>query len=122
MFTDEEYENDFKKIMDDSLSLDEGYRHWVIEYEVKHNMLINLTAKLLDGDFAVVKSIGLMEMLKPNFGDLTDESHNVEKNKDAHSLVSVKDGIKGRKASESEKQIEISPKIKEENREALIFC
>ena len=118
MFTDEEYENDFKKIMDDSLSLDEGYRHWVIEYEVKHNMLINLTAKLLDGDFAVVKSIGLMEMLKPNFGDLTDESHNVEKNKDAHSLVSVKDGIKGRKASESEKQIEISPKIKEENREA----
>ena len=73
MFTDEEYENDFKKIMDDSLSLDEGYRHWVIEYEVKHNMLINLTAKLLDGDFAVVKSIGLMEMLKPNFGDLTDE-------------------------------------------------
>lgn len=118
MFTEEEYEDDFQKIMDDALSLDEDYRHWVIEYEVKHNTLINLTAKLLDGDFDVVHSLGLMEMLKPNFGDLTVTDIKAEKVKDAHSLVSIKAGIKGRKSSESEKQTEILPKIKEERRKA----
>lgn len=118
MFTEEEYEDDFQKIMEDALSLEEGYRHWVIEYEVKHNTLVNLTAKLLDGDLDVVQSLGLMEMLKPNFGDLTDTDIKAEKVKDAHSLVSIKAGIKGRKSSEPEKQTEISPKIKEESREA----
>ena len=118
MFTEEEYEDDFQKIMEDALSLEEGYRHWVIEYEVKHNALVNLTAKLLDGDLDVVQSLGLMEMLKPNFGDLTVTDIKAEKVKDAHSLVSIKAGIKGRKSSEPEKQTEISPKIKEESREA----
>lgn len=118
MFTEEEYEDDFQKIMEDALSLNEGYRHWVIEYEVKHNTLVNLTAKLLDGDLDVVQSLGLMEMLKPNFGDLTVTDMKAETVKDAHSLVSIKAGIKGRKSSEPEKQTEISPKIKEESREA----
>ena len=57
-------------------------------------------------------------MLKPNFGDLTVTDIKAEKVKDAHSLVSIKAGIKGRKSSESEKQTEILPKIKEERRKA----
>ena len=56
--------------------------------------------------------------LKPNFGDLTVTEMKTEKVKDAHSLVSIKAGIKGRKSSEPEKKTEISPKIKEESREA----
>lgn len=119
-FTAEQYEDDFKKIMDDTLSINAGYRHWVIEYEAKHNTLVALTAKLLDGDFDTVQSISLMEMLKPDFGDLTATDTNAKDKaaKDAHSLVSIKTGIKGRKASEPEKQTEISPKIKKESREA----
>lgn len=117
-FTDEEYEDDFQKIMDDTLSPNDGYRHWVIEYEAKHNILVNLNAKLLDRDFDVVQSIDLMEMLKPDFGDLTASDIKDENDKDAHSLVSIKQGIKGRKSSELEKKTKMSPKIKKESREA----
>lgn len=117
-FTEEEYERDFLKIMEEALSLADDYRHWVITYEAEHNSLIGLTAVLLDGEFGVVKEISLMEMMKPDFGSLTYTEIGHEKKKDAHSLVSVKSGLIGRKASEKEKHTEILPKSVEENKEA----
>lgn len=41
-----------------------------------------------------------------------------EKKKDAHSLVSIKPGFTGRKASETEQHTEILPKSVEESKEA----
>lgn len=117
-FTEEEYEKDFFAIMEEALSLADDYRHWVITYEAEHNSLIGLSAVLLDREFGVVEEISLMEMMKPDFGTLTSVEAKVEKKKDAHSLVSVKPGLIGRKASEKEKHTEILPKTVEESKEA----
>lgn len=59
-----------------------------------------------------------MEMMKPDFGCLTSAETADEQKKDAHSLVSVKSGLIGRKASEKEKHTEILPKSMEESKEA----
>lgn len=117
-FTEEEYEKDFLAIMEEALSLADGYRHWVITYEAEHNSLVGLSAILLDGEFGIVEEISLMEMMKPDFGSLTSAETKEEKKKDAHSLVSVKPGLVGRKASEKERHTEILPKSVEESKEA----
>lgn len=117
-FTEEEYEKDFLAIMEEALSLADDYRHWVIAYEAEHNSLLGLSAVLLDGEFGVVEEISLMEMMKPDFGSLTSAETKEEKKKDAHSLVSVKPGLIGHKASEKEKHTEILPKSVEESKEA----
>lgn len=117
-FTEEEYQKDFGAIMEDALSLADDYRHWVITYEAEHNSLTGLSAVLLDGEFDVVKEISLMEMMKPDFGSLTSSESNDERKKDAHSLVSVKHGLIGRKASEKEKHTELLLKSVEERKEA----
>lgn len=116
-FTEEEYERDFLAIMEEALSLADDYRHWVIAYEAEHNSLVSLSAILLDGEFGVVKEISMMEMMRPDFGSLTSAEAKGEKKKDAHNLVSVKSGLIGRKASEKEKHIEMSPKSVEESKE-----
>lgn len=118
IFTDDEYENDFYKIMEEALSLKDDYRHWVIVYEADHNNLIGLSAMLLDGDFGVVKEISLMEFIQPDFGKLTSKAESDELEKDAHSLVSIKPGLVGRKSSEKEKQTEIVLKSLKESKES----
>ena len=70
-FTEEEYEKDYYSIMEEDLSLADGYRHWVITYEAEHNSLTGLSAVLLDGEFGVVEEITLMDLMKPDFGGLT---------------------------------------------------
>lgn len=117
-FTEKEYEKDFLSIMEEALSLADDYRHWIITYEAEHNSLVGLSAVLLDGEFCVVKKIPLMDMMKPDFGSLTSAGTKDEKKKDVHSLVSVKPGLIGRKASEKEQHTEILPKSIEESKEA----
>jgi hypothetical protein len=117
-FTEEEYEKDFLSIMEEALSLADDYRHWIITYEAEHNSLVGLSAVLLDGEFCIVKKIPLMDMMKPDFGMLTSVETKDEEKKDAHSLVSVKTGIIGRKASEKEQHTEILPKSIEDSKEA----
>lgn len=117
-FTEEEYEKDFLTIMEEALSLADDYRHWVITYEAEHNSLVGLSAVLLDGEFGVVEEISLMEMIKPDFGNLTSAETKDVKKKDAHSLVSVKPRLIGRRASEKEQHTEMLSKSVEESKEA----
>lgn len=116
-FTEEEYEKDFLSIMEETLSLADDYRHWIITYEAEHNSLVGLSAVLLDGDFCIVKEIPLMELMKPDFGSLTSAEKKEEKKQDVHKLISVKPGLIGRKSSEKEQHIEILPKYIEESKE-----
>ena len=61
----------------------------------------------------------LMQLLAPNFGDLTADLKTETKSENSvHSLVSIKPGLKGKMASEPEKQTEIFPKSTEESKEA----
>ncbi|XME01980.1 DUF5986 family protein [Lachnospiraceae bacterium C1.1] len=116
-FTEEDYRKDFWEIMEETLSIEDNYKHWVVTYEVEHNSLVGVSAVLLNKEFAVVKEISIIDMLKPDFGNLTIEEPMDKQIKDAHSLVSIKPGIIGRMASEKEKHIEILPKHKEETKE-----
>ncbi len=117
-FSEEEYEKDFISIVEETLSMHDDYRHWVITYETDKSDIVDVAAVLLDKDFGEVQKISLIELLKPNFSDLTTIEASTENNRDAHSLVSIKPGLVGRKASEPERKTEILPKSVEESKEA----
>lgn len=118
LFTKEQYENDFMSIMDDALSIADDYRHWIIAYEVEHNNLTSLSAILLDREFCVVEEIPLMDLMMPDFGRLTYADKCEGEAKDSHSLVTIKPGIIGRKASEKEMHTTIRPKAIEIKQDA----
>lgn len=117
-FSEEEYDKGFISIMEETLSMNDDYRHWVIVYEANRRDIVDIAAILLDKDFGVVQEISLIELLKPNFSDLTNIESSTEMSRDAHSLVSIKPGLVGKKASEPERKTEILPKSVEESKEA----
>ncbi len=117
-FTDEDFEKDFLAIMEEAVAFYEGYRLWVMTYEVEKSELISISAVLMDGDFDIVQEISILEMLKPNFGELTLTQAKEEKKKDVRSLLSVKDRMQRSKSIEPERRTEILPKSVEERKEA----
>ena len=116
-FSEEEYEEDFIKIMETALSMNDDYRHWVISYEAIRERVTGLSAILLDGEFGIVDQIDLLEMMELNFSSLTSDTKE-EQEKDVRNLLSVKRGINGKNASEAEKRTEISPKTDGKRKEA----
>lgn len=117
-FSDDDFEKDFFSIMEDAVNEYEGYRFWVVSYEVEHFEIKSLTAILMDKDFDKVQEVSILEALKPNFGDLTAAEPKQEKKKDVRSLLSVKAGIPAVKSTEPEKRTELLPKSEEESKEA----
>lgn len=117
-FSDDDYEKDFLSIMEEAVIFYEGYRLWVITYEVERFNLTDIAAVLMDGDFDTVQEVSIMEMIKPNFGDLTLEEPKEKKKKDVRSLISIKPGLISAQSSEPEKRTEIQPKSAEESKEA----
>ncbi len=117
-FSDDDFEKDFFSIMEDAVNEYEGYRFWVVSYEVEHFEIKSLTAILMDKDFDKVQEVSILEALKPNFGDLTAAEPKQEKKKDVRSLLSVKAGIPVAKSTEPEKRTELLPKSEEESKEA----
>ncbi len=118
IFSDDDYEKDFLSIMEETVNFYEGYQLWVIAYEVKRFNLTDIAAVLMDGDFDTVQEVSILEMLKPNFGDLTSTEPKEEKKKDVRSLISIKPGLLQLQSSEPEKRTEILPKSVEESKEA----
>ena len=118
IFSDDDYEKDFLSIMEEAVNFYEGYQLWVIAYEVKRFNLTDIAAVLMDGDFDTVQEVSILEMLKPNFGDLTSTEPKEEKKKDVRSLISIKPGLLQLQSSEPEKRTEILPKSVEESKEA----
>ena len=117
-FSEEDFEKDFFSIMEDAVCEYEGYRFWVVSYEVEHFVMKSLSAILMDKDFDRVQEISILDALKPNFGELTVTEPKQEKKKDVRSLLSVKIGISASKSTEPEKRTEILPKYVEESKEA----
>lgn len=117
-FSEEDFERDFFSIMEDAVCGYDGYRFWVVSYEVEKFVMKSLSAILMDKDFDRVREISILEALKPNFGELTAVERKQEKEKDVRSLLSVKAGIPASKSTEPEKRTEILPKSVEESKEA----
>ena len=96
-FDNWELENDFEKIMRGHIAVNSKYRHYIIVYEIEHKEIIDVSLKFLDKDFDVISEISLNDYLKPDFGQLTETvivEELEEEEKDIHSLINVKAGIK----------------------------
>ena len=117
-FSEDDYEKDFLSIMEKTASEYDGYRFWIVSYDVEHYVMKSLNATLMDRNFNKVQEISLLETLKPNFGDLTVIESGQEKKNNVRGLLSVKNGISADKSMETEKRTEILPKAIEESNEA----
>lgn len=110
LFDDEVYFEDYKSIMDEDVSFDDGYVHLVITYEAENCEIKSITLRLLDKDFQNAQAHSLTSFLQPDFSVLTAE-YDRASNKDAHSLVSVKVGLKGNSEVEANSNNQISTKV-----------
>lgn len=120
-FAKEVYEADFENIVDAAISQGEGYRHCLVAYEADGFDLKSVSIMLLDKDLDTVQEISLMELLQPDFGNLTAPIAKAEEEpqkKDAHNLVKVKAGLKSKKESEPERKTEITKKSEEVEKRA----
>lgn len=121
LFADEVYEADFESIVDAAISLGEGYRHCLIAYEADGFELKSAALMILDKDLDVVHDISIMDLLQPDFGNLTapvTKAEETPQKKDAHSLVKVREDLKSKHAREPEKWPEISAKQEEDGKQA----
>lgn len=120
-FAEEVYEADFESIVDAAISQGDGYRHCLVTYEADGFDLKTVSIMLLDKDLDTVQEISLMDLLQPDFGNLTApvaKSEEEPQQKDAHSLVKVKAGLKSKKANEPERKTEITRKTEEVEKQA----
>lgn len=89
-FSDEEYRRDYEKIMEDDITFNDDYRHWVITYEAVNYIVTTISMMKLDKHFQMAKEINLESLLSPDYSELTMAGDVPSKNKDVHSLISVK--------------------------------
>lgn len=120
-FTEEVYEADFENIVDAAISQGEGYRHCLITYEAEGFELKSTSLMILDKDLDAVCEYSIIDLLQPDFGNLTApiaKSEETPQKKDAHSLIKVKAGIKSKHASEPERKPKIQTKSAEGAKQA----
>lgn len=124
-FGDDEYEEDFRKLMESDPLLYAGYQYWVIAYRFKNYEVTKIDAILMDKNFALAADKeSLMNYLKPDFSELTVELNEEEKNvyrnnkevsrKDGHLLVSLKAGFEGKQSREPEEKVDMKIRNLEE--------
>lgn len=121
VFDEEIYEADFESIVNMEVGPEEGYRHCLIAYEVDRFELKSVSLLIPDKDLDLVREISLMDLLQPDFGNLTApvvKAEEAPQNKDAHSLIKVKAGLKSHKSNEPEKRTAIPAKTEEVEKQA----
>ena len=89
-FDENEYREDYKKVMGDDLALDDNYTHLVVTYEAEHGEITYIAARLLDPNLDLSKEWSLMDLLKPDYIDLTVNMSEKPKTKDTHDLIAIK--------------------------------
>ena len=91
-------EQDFEKISQGIINIEEDYKHYIIAYKAENGEIKDIKLKFLDQDFNIVEEASLMQYLKPDFAQLTDIeiSENTEGvvKQDKKGLVAIKSGIK----------------------------
>ena len=99
-FEAEVLEEDFGKIMQGSISMTDGYKHYIVAYTAEHHAIIKIELLLLDKDFAVVDQLDLIEYVTPDFAALTDsqyeETEELEETEQEvkPSLLKLRPGVK----------------------------
>ena len=103
-FTPEEYKEDFDSIMNDEINYDDGYRHGVVVYTREGLHISSVQLKFLDPDFDTVKEYSLIEMLRPDFSDLTENEYENQNDHAKTSLVSLKEKTKKSRIKETDRK------------------
>lgn len=120
-FEEEVYEADFESIVDAAISQGEGYRHCLITYEAEGFELKSTSLMVLDKDLDVVCEYSIIDLLEPDFGNLTAPIVGFDETPqkiDAHSLINVKAGLKSKHANEPERKLAIQTKSEEGAKQA----
>lgn len=120
-FAEEVYEADFESIVDAAISQGEGYRHCLIAYEAEGFELKSTSLMVLDKDLDVVCEYSIIDLLEPDFGNLTAPIVGFDETPqkiDAHSLINVKAGLKSKHANEPERKLAIQTKSEEGAKQA----
>ncbi len=93
-FSDDDYREDYRKIMGSEVLAEDGYHHLVVVYERSNLDVTFVAAILIDKNLSPVAEYPFDKFLKPDFNDLTAESIEEDKaQNDIHSLVKVKTRI-----------------------------
>ena len=97
-FDKECYETDYNNIVNGVLDPREGYRHFVISYEISDDILLNVDLLLLDKNFYEVEKRSLNEYIKPDFAKLTNletaySKEENQKDKKRKVSLSLKPGV-----------------------------
>lgn len=98
IFDKDVLEQDFDKISQGMINIEENYKHYVVAYKAKNGEIKDIKLKFLDKDFNIVDEASLMQYIKPDFAQLTDVRPAEDTDKDTKSdkkeLVALKSGIK----------------------------
>ena len=74
-FEPETLEIDYYNIMDGKVSAADRYKHYVIVYTAENHSITKIEAQLLDNDFHIVDRKDLIEYLKPDFANMTENTY-----------------------------------------------
>lgn len=99
LFDTQELTDDFNKISDGRIDLNEDYRHYVVAYTARQREIEDIELLFLDKNFNTIDVQSLMAYIKPDFSKLTNpepvqEEKTAEHSGNAKRLVAVKAGIK----------------------------
>ena len=117
LFSEEVYHEDFKRIMDEEVTIEDGYTHFIISYIAKNNAVQSVFLRLLSKDFQISNEWSLTHFLQPDFSDLTVRAEK-PLNQDAHNLVTVKANLISSERFEEASSPSISARVLEEKRQA----
>ena len=86
------------------INYDDGYRHGVVVYTREGLHISSVQLKFLDPDFDTVKEYSLIEMLRPDFSDLTENEYENQNDHAKTSLVSLKEKTKKSRIKETDRK------------------
>ena len=98
IFDTDVLEQDFEKISQGMINVEEDYKHYIIAYKAENGEIKDIKLRFLDKDFNIVDEASLMQYIKPDFARLTDigpsEDTDEDVKPDKKGLVAIKSGIK----------------------------
>lgn len=100
IFDTAELEQDFEKISQGLIDMNDDYKHYIVSYTAEHGEIMEINLKFLDKDFNIIDEISLEQYIRPDFARLTDiepiEETGENSRKDKKNLLSLKSGLKPR--------------------------
>ena len=112
-FDEEEYRDDYMQVIGEDITFDDRYHHLVITYETKQGEITYISAKLLDPNCELSQEYSMMDLLKPDYIELSVDVAEKPATKDARNLVGVKRSLVEKKGKVQTQEPLVSAKREE---------